>query len=83
MTFLSKAERNYLTGAANQEQFNDGYSRVIKSRLQKKVEFFVNQELPLLIENEYLVDVTEFRNVTENCNASEHKRATFTRLCKA
>jgi hypothetical protein len=50
MTFLSKAERDYLAGAAKQEQFNEGHRRVIKSRLQKKLEFFVNQEFPLLIE---------------------------------
>jgi hypothetical protein len=52
---------------ANSE-ISGGYSRVIKSRLQKKIEVFVNQELPILIEKGY-VDVTEFRNVTENCNA--------------
>jgi hypothetical protein len=49
-----------------------GYSRVIKSRLQKKIEVFVNRELPILVEKGYL-DVTEFRNgsVTENCNRQE------------
>jgi hypothetical protein len=52
---------------ANSEVSGD-YSRVIKSRLQKKLSIFVNQELPLLIEKGYL-DVTEFRNVTENSNA--------------
>jgi hypothetical protein len=61
---LSKAEWNYLT--ANSE-ISGGYSRVIKSRLQKKLEVFVNQELPILVEKGYL-DVTEFRNVTENCD---------------
>ena len=60
--FLSKAELNYLT--ANSE-INVGYGRVIKFRLQKKIEVFVNQELPILIEKGY-VDVTEFRNITEN-----------------
>ena len=63
--FLSKAELDYLTA---KQEFNDGYIRVIKSRLQKKVEDFVNQELPLLVENGYL-NVTQFRNVTENSNA--------------
>ena len=53
---------------ANSEISGD-YSRVIKSRLQKKLEVFVNQELPILIGKGYL-DVTEFRNVTENCNVS-------------
>ena len=62
--FLSKAEWNYLT--ANSE-FSGGYSRVIKSRLQNKLEVFVNQELPVLVEKGYL-DVTDFRNATENCN---------------
>jgi hypothetical protein len=52
---------------ANSE-ISGGYSRVIKSRLQKKLEVFVNQELSILVEKGYL-DVTEFRNVTENCNA--------------
>ncbi|MGH9989863.1 MAG: hypothetical protein ACREAS_05435, partial [Nitrososphaera sp.] len=51
---------------ANSE-ISGGYSRVIKSRLQKKLEVFVNQGLPILVEKGYL-DVTEFRNVTENCN---------------
>ena len=63
--FLSKAERDYLTAKS---EIRGGYSRVIKSRLQKKLEVFVNQELPILVEKGYL-DVTEFRNVTENCNA--------------
>jgi hypothetical protein len=52
---------------ANSE-ISGGYSRVIKSRLQKKIEVFVNHELPILIEKGYL-DVTESRNVTENSNA--------------
>ena len=53
---------------ANSE-ISGGYSRVIKPRLQKKLEVFVNQELPILVRKGYL-DVTEFRNVTENCNVS-------------
>jgi hypothetical protein len=63
--FLSKAERDYLT--ANPE-ISGGYSRVIKSRLQKKIQRFAMEELPILVEKGYL-DVTEFRNVTGNCNA--------------
>jgi hypothetical protein len=63
--FLSKAELDYLT---TNRQFNDGYIRVIKSRLQKKIEVFVNQELPIIVEKGYL-DITEFRNVTESCYA--------------
>ncbi len=72
--FLSKAERDYLT--ANSEISVD-YSRVIKSRLQKKIERFASEELPLLIEKGLIPSsildanvVTKFRNssVTENCN---------------
>jgi hypothetical protein len=63
--FLSKAELDYLTA---KQEFNDSYTRVIKSRLQKKLTVFVNQELPILVEKGYL-DVTEFGNVTENHNA--------------
>ena len=48
---LKQAERDYLT--ANFE-ISGGYSRVIKSRLQKKIEFFVNQELPLLLKKAML-----------------------------
>jgi hypothetical protein len=60
MTFLSKAEHDYLT--ANR-QFNDDYSYTIKSGLQKKLQQFISQELPLLIEKGYL---TEFCKLTEN-----------------
>ena len=63
---LKQAERDYLT--ANFE-ISGGYSRVIKSRLQKKIQRFAMEELPILVEKGYL-DVTEFRNVTENCNVS-------------
>ena len=49
-------------------EVSGGYSRVIRSRLQKKIEVFVKQEVPILVEKGYL-DVTEFRNVTENRNA--------------
>ena len=67
--FLSKAESEYLTA---KQQFNDGYTRIIKSRLQKKIKVFVNQEPPILVQKGY-VDVTEFRHgsVTENCNREE------------
>jgi hypothetical protein len=63
--FLSKAERDYLSG--NLAAVSDGYNRVMRSRLHKKVQLFISQELPLLVEKGY---VTEFRNsnVTENCN---------------
>jgi hypothetical protein len=37
----------------------------MRTRLQKKVQLFIKQELPLLVENGF---VTEFRNVMGNCN---------------
>jgi hypothetical protein len=72
--FLSKAERDYLLSAGNL-QMSDSYSRVIKSRLQKKIALFASKELPLLIEKGFIQltmfdarSVTEIRNVTGNCN---------------
>ena|SRR5918999_4524953 len=67
--FLSKAERDYLIADFTTNKFNPGYDRVIRSRLNKKIQQFVNQELPLLMEKGY-VNVTEFRDssVTENRN---------------
>ena len=62
--FLSKAELDYLTA---KQQFNDGYVRVIESRLQKKLKIFVNQELPLLLSKGYRNDIAEFRDIAENC----------------
>ena len=62
--FLSKAERDYLIANDN-NKFNPGYDRVIRSRLNKKIQRFVSQELPLLVEKGL---VTEFRNVTEKSN---------------
>jgi hypothetical protein len=66
--FLSKAELDYLT--ANR-QFSEDYRYTIKSRLQKKVQQFTREELPLLVEQGYL-DLTEFCKVelTENCKVS-------------
>ena len=62
---LSAVERDFLV---DNHRFNPGYRRVIRSRLHKKIEVFVKEELPLLVEKG-LLGVTEFRNVTENCNA--------------
>jgi hypothetical protein len=47
------------------------YRYTIKSRLQKKVQQFAREELPLLVEQGYL-DLTEFCKVelTENCKVS-------------
>ena len=58
--FLSKAERDYLLG---KDQANHDYV-CIKSRLNKKLKVFVDQELPLLLENGYLSDIAEFRNTS-------------------
>src|SRR5919108_6391542 len=65
--FLSKVERDYLLTSTSQQHNsnNDGYSHVIRSRLHKKVQQFISQELPLLVESGY---VTKFCNVTENSN---------------
>lgn len=78
MVILSKTERDYLAAAAAAAnlQISDDYSRTIKSRLQKKIDLYVKQELPLLIEKGSLEestlsltsstnDITEFCNVTE------------------
>ena len=39
----------------------------VKSRLNKKLKLFIEQELPLLLERGYLSDIAEFHNVAENC----------------
>ena len=69
--------RSALTlGREEIKNINDGYSRVIKSRLNKKLQNFTNDELLLLIEKGY---VREFRNVAENCNIlNEPDRASQT-----
>ena len=58
--FLSKAELDYLTP---NRQFSEDYRYTIKSRLQKKVQQFAREELPLLVEQGYL-------DLTENCKVS-------------
>ena len=65
MPLLSKAEHDYLT--ANR-RFNDDYGYTIKSGLQKKLQQFISQELPILIEKGYLTDnckLTEFCKVSD------------------
>jgi hypothetical protein len=52
-----------------------GYA--IKSRLQKKLEQFTSEELPLLVEQGY---PTEFRKLTENYKASPHATLESNRL---
>jgi hypothetical protein len=64
--FLSKAERDYLLG---KDQANHDYV-CIKSRLNKKLKVVVDQELPLLLENGYLSDIAEFRNIADFRNTS-------------
>jgi hypothetical protein len=64
--FLSKAERDYLLG---KDQASHDYV-CVKSRLNKKLKVFVDQELPLLLEKGYLSDIAEFRNIADFRNAS-------------
>ena len=78
--FLSKAERDFSVSAGSDLQITAGYSRVIKSRLQKKIERFTSEELPLLIDKGFIQsktlaasDVTGFNSVTENCITEEKK----------
>ena len=67
--FLSKAELDYLT---TNRQFGEDYRYTIKSRLQKKIQQFARDELPLLVEQGYL-DLTEFCKLTEYCKESNAK----------
>jgi hypothetical protein len=67
--FLSRAERDYLLSVDRQKANHDYVC--VKSRLHKKLKVFVDQELPLLLENDYLSNIAEFRNVAENCNISK------------
>ena len=64
--FLSKAERDYLLDI---DQASHDYV-CVKSRLNKKLKVFVDQELPLLLENGYLSDIAEFRNIADFRNTS-------------
>ncbi len=61
-------------------KISDGYNRVIKSRLQKKIECFASEELPFLIDKGFIQstmfeagDATEFCNVTVSYNVPEKK----------
>jgi hypothetical protein len=78
--FLSKAERDFLLSAGSGLQISNGYNRVIKSRIQNKIERFASEKLPLLMDNGLIrppiLDahaVIEFHNVSGNCNAPEKK----------
>jgi hypothetical protein len=63
--FLSKAERDYLL---DREQASHDYV-CVKSRLNKKLKVFVDQELPLLLQTGYLSDIAELRNIADFRNA--------------
>jgi hypothetical protein len=65
MALLSRVELDYLTA---KRQFGTDYAYSIKSRLQKKLQQFASQELPILVEKGYL---TEFCKLTENCKVSK------------
>jgi hypothetical protein len=63
--FLSKGERDYLLSVDRQNSNHDYVC--VKSRLNKKLKVFVDQELPLLLSKGYLTDIADFRNIAENC----------------
>jgi hypothetical protein len=64
MTFLSKAERDFLI---SKDQVNHHYY-CVKSRLLKKLNTFTSQELPLLIEKGYLAEFgKQQQDLAENC----------------
>ena len=66
--FLSKAERDYLLSVDRQKTNHDYVC--VKSRLHKKLRVFVDQELPLLLQNGYLSNIAEFRNIADFRNIS-------------
>ena len=67
MVLLSKVELDYLQG---KRQFNSDYAYTIKSRLLRKLQIVINQELPLLVQKGYL---TESCKLTKNYKVSEQK----------
>jgi hypothetical protein len=66
--FLSKAERDYLL-SVDRQKANHNYV-CVKSRLNKKLKVFLDQELPLLLSKGYLSDIAEFRNIVDFRNTS-------------
>ena len=79
MPLLSRVERDYLTAG---REFNDDYAYTIKSRLAKKLDLFVKEELPIFIEKGYL---TEFRkvhgqNLTEFCKVPMGRWSSLVRI---
>src|SRR5215212_7201975 len=67
MVLLSKVELDYLQ---SKRQFNSDYAYTIKSRLLRKLQIVINQELPLLYQKGYL---TESCKLTENCKNKKIK----------
>lgn len=61
---LSKTELEYLQG--RRSQFNTDYGYTIKCRLHRKLQQFIEQELPILIEKGYLTDISK-PNLTVFC----------------
>ena len=78
MTFLSKAERDYLL--ARDKNHHNYYC--VKSRLQKKLDIFTNQELPLLLEKGYLAEFCKqpHQDLAENCKTSKDLLGGFAAL---
>jgi hypothetical protein len=65
-----KAEHDYLV---SRDKVNHDYY-CVKSRLQKKLQQFTMEELPLLIEKGY-IDIAEFGKLAENCKIPENQVA--------
>ena len=63
MGLLSKAERDFLVSKDKVD--HDYYC--VKSRLLKKLNVFISQELPLLQQKGYLPELCKQRNLAENC----------------
>jgi hypothetical protein len=58
---LSKAELAYLKDS---RQFSAEYASTIRYRLNKKLRQFATEELPTLLQNGYLLTLTEFRHAS-------------------
>jgi hypothetical protein len=87
MAFLSAIERDYLMDKQGRV-INDNYKRVIKHRLQKKMELFTQEELLLLINKGYINSVTDFsnsitdiRNNTKNIKKTQYSYEPWQGVC--
>jgi hypothetical protein len=67
---LTRTERDFLLG---KREFSKGYSYTTKSRPLKKLELFINQELPILIEKDYLTADCKVsnRDLTAGCKVRD------------